>query len=148
MAQTVYDRYLEAEVLSADPLKLVWLLYRGAIDAVRAARSSLAQGDIRGRVRQINRAWAILQELAGCLNHADGGDISRRLAGLYVYMQTRLIEANAQQSAAPLQDVETLLLTLVDAWSPAVSHASAWEPDPQQAYDSDRGSGHVALAVG
>jgi flagellar protein FliS len=146
--ETAYDRYLEAEVLSADPLKLVWLLYRGAIDAVRSARASLEQADIRGRVRQINRAWAILQELAGCLNHASGGEISQRLAGLYSYMQTRLIEANTQQSAAPLEDVENLLLTLVEAWSPAalqaVSHAVTRAPDAGQEYDTER----VALAVG
>ena len=48
---TVYDRYLEAEVLSADPVKLVWLLYRGALDSVRAARP------VRGAARH-SRAFA------------------------------------------------------------------------------------------
>ena len=43
MAKTEYDRYLEAEVLSADPVKLVWLLYRGAMDAVRAARFGIVE---------------------------------------------------------------------------------------------------------
>lgn len=117
MANTTYDRYLEAEVLSADPVKLVWLLYRGALDAVRAARRLLEERDIRGRCREINRAWGILQELAGTLKHENGGDISRNLAALYAYMQTRLIEANAKQAGAPLEEVENLLGTLVEAWS-------------------------------
>lgn len=151
MAQNVYDRYLETEVLSADPLKLVWLLYRGALDAVRAARQSLEQRDIPGRVRQINRAWAIIQELAGCLNHSEGGEISRRLAALYCYMQSRLIEANAQQAAAPLDEVEALLLTLAEAWSPAASHAPSRDADPEAAYDIPETAEdpiHAALAVG
>jgi flagellar protein FliS len=116
MATTVYDRYLEAEVLGADPLKLVQLLYRGAIDAVRVARRRLAEQNIRERSREINRAWAILQELTGSLDHAQGGEISRSLAGLYAYMQVRLIEANTQQSGEPLEEVEALLTTLSDAW--------------------------------
>jgi len=125
MARTVHDRYLEAEVLGADPLKLVWLLYRGGIEAVRTARRHLAQGAIRERSRQINKAWEILLELAGSLNREQGGEISERLAGLYSYMQGRLIEANTRQADAPLQEVEALLVSLSEAWqSAAFSYGS------------------------
>lgn len=119
MATTVYHRYLETEVLTAHPVKLVRLLYRGAIAATGSARRRLADGDVRGRAREINRAWAILQELAGSLDHSQGGELSRRLAGLYSYMQARLIEANAKQSERPLEEVERLLATLSEAWDAA-----------------------------
>jgi flagellar protein FliS len=121
MASTVPDRYLEAEVMSADPLKLVWLLYRGAIEAVRSARRHLAHGAIRERSRQIAKAWEILLELAVSLNREQGGEISQRLAGLYSYMQGRLIEANTRQIDAPLEEVETLLVSLSEAWQTAAS---------------------------
>jgi flagellar secretion chaperone FliS len=116
VARTVQEQYLAAEVLCADPVKLVWLLYCGGIDAVRDARRHLAEGGIVERSRQINKAWGILQELSRSLDREQGGEISRRLAGLYAYMQTRLIEGNTRQSDAPLQEVETLLLTLSEAW--------------------------------
>jgi flagellar protein FliS len=119
MASTVHDRYLEAEVLSADPVKLVRLLYRGGIEAVRNARRHLAQGAIRERSRQINKAWEILLELAVSLNREQGGEISHRLAALYSYMQERLIEANTRQADAPLQEVEALLVSLSEAWQGA-----------------------------
>jgi len=112
----IHDRYLEEAVLGADPVRLVELLYRGAIDALRAARKHLAEGRIRDRAREINRAWGILQELMQSLDHSQGGEISRRLAGLYAYMQTRLLEANSKQSGAPLEEVEALLGTLSEAW--------------------------------
>jgi flagellar protein FliS len=132
MASTVHDRYLEAEVLGADPLKLVWLLYRGGIEAVRNARRHLAQGAIRERSRQINKAWEILLELAGSLNREQGGEISVRLAALYSYMQGRLIEANTRQTDAPLQEVEALLVSLSEAWQSAAfsleSEAAALTP--------------------
>src|ERR1700689_3243494 len=100
MAKAVHNQYLELEVLSASPVKLVCLLYQGGIEAVRDARRHLAEGNIRERSRQIGKAWAILQELAGSLNLEQGGEISVRLAALYSYMRTRLMEANTRQQDA------------------------------------------------
>jgi flagellar protein FliS len=132
MARTIYDQYLEAEVLSADPVKLVRLLYRGAIDAVRAARQHLASRDIGKRSLEINRAWAILQELTCSLDYAQGGDLTVKLARLYAYMQARLIDANVKQAAAPLEEVESLLITLSEGWQAANPPAAQVEP---HAYD-------------
>ena len=119
MARTVYDQYLESEVWGAAPVELVCLLYRGCIDAVRDARRHLAQRAIRERSRQVSKAWGILQELAATLDTEQGGDIAHRLAGLYAYMQTRLMEGNIQQQDAPLQEVENLLVTLSEGWHSA-----------------------------
>lgn len=128
MARTAQDQYLEAEVLGADPLKLVWLLYRGAIDAVRDARRHLAQGAIRERSKQIGKAWLILQELSASLDRDRGGELSSRLGGLYAYMQTRLMEANSRQLDGPLQEVEGLLADLSEAWQTAAkSHEGETE---------------------
>src|SRR5262252_216288 len=109
MTKTTYDTYLEAEVMSADPVTLVHMLYRGAIEAVGLARKHLAEGCIRERSRQIIKAWDILRELNQTLDRERGGEIGRRLGQLYPYMQARLLEANAEQIDAPLAHVESLL---------------------------------------
>jgi flagellar protein FliS len=124
--------YLQAEVLSADPIKLVQLLYRGAIDAVGTARRHLAAGEIRQRSKSISKAWEILLELIRSLDHSQGGDLSRNLASLYTYMQKRLMEANSQQSDRQLQEVETLLNTLLDGWQEVTAHHST-APTPSGA---------------
>jgi flagellar secretion chaperone FliS len=116
MAYTTYDRYIETEIACADPVQLVTMLYRGALESVSAARRYLASGAIRERSRNILKAWEILNELTRSLDHTQGGDLSRKLAELYAYMQERLIEANVHQAAAPLAEVETLLSTLNEAW--------------------------------
>ena len=121
MPNSIYDTYLEAEVLGADPVKLVHMLYRGAIEAVGAARRHLAAGAIRERSRQIMRAWHILQELTQSLDHAAGGEISRSLAELYGYMQTRLMDANMRQADAPLREVESLLTSMAESWQTTLS---------------------------
>lgn len=112
-----HDRYLETEVLSADAVKLVRMMYRAAIDATAAARRHLASGEIHRRSRQITRAWEILQELSRSLDRQAGGEIGVALAQLYPYMQRRLLDANSQQIDAPLAEVERLLTTLLEGWS-------------------------------
>jgi flagellar protein FliS len=110
------DAYLESQVLTADPMELVRLLYRGAGDAVHRAAAELAAGHILARSRQISKAYAILARLAVTLDHARGGALSRSLAELYDYMQRRLLEANRHQTVEPLAEVELLLATLLEGW--------------------------------
>ena len=124
MAKTTYDTYLEAEVLGADPVTLVHMLYRGAIEAVGEARKYLAVGAIRERSRQITKAWEIVHELTVSLDNEQGGEISQRLGELYRYMHARLMEANVRQADAPLAEVESLLNTLCEAWREAKQSAT------------------------
>ena len=119
MAYSNYRRYLETEVYSADPLKQVCMLYLGAMEATRAARRHLKTREIRERSRQIMRGLAILRELSRSLN-PQYEEISRPLRELYAYMQTRLLEANAKQIDAPLEEVEQLLSTLHEGWKAAI----------------------------
>jgi flagellar protein FliS len=121
--------------MGADPVKLVCLLYRGAIDAVGMARKHLATRDIASRSRQIQKAWDILQELIHSLDRARGGELGSRLTSLYIYMQNQLIRANLRQTDAPLAEVERLLGTLAEAWRavqpPAASKAERTAEDYQ-----------------
>ena len=110
------DSYQEAEILSADPLQLVRLLYRGALDEIVRARSCLAMRDIPGRVRAVNKAIRIVTELAVSLNHQQGGEISRGLVELYDYVQRLLIDANCRQADEPLAEAQKLMSTLQEAW--------------------------------
>jgi flagellar protein FliS len=117
MPYNIQHKYLENEILQADPVKLVRILYRGAIDAVQAARMHLRNGAIGERSRQITKTLEIIHELLRSLDHTRAGEISRPLADLYVYMTGRLIEANVKQIDEPLAEVSRLLATLLEAWS-------------------------------
>ncbi len=110
------DAYLESEILCASPVRLVELLYRGAIEGVRAARAAVDSGQIAERNRQIARAQSILCELSLSLDHEHGGGLSRELVELYDYMQRRLNDANAQQLGEPIDEVRKLLETLLTGW--------------------------------
>ena len=147
MWKSAQDAYLEERVLSADPLELVRLLYQAAIAAVREARRALTSGEIAARSRAISKACGIVIELNAALDHSQGGTLSLRLAALYDYMLSRLLDANLEQSDAPLAEVLGLLSTLAEGWeqtrlaagpvspsaaAPAASE-SAWPVQPEMA---------------
>jgi len=128
MRNNRYQDSLEDDVLGANPLRLVQLLYRGALDSITSARRYLKLGDIGARSRAIGKAMAIVTELSLSLDHAAGGDLSRRLADLYAYTEKLLIQANTKQIDQPLAEAEHVLSTLLDAWqssAPPETQASA-----------------------
>ncbi len=116
MYQNVYQEYLDTEVLTAEPIKLVQIMYRGALAAIAGARRALAAGDIPTRSRLITKASAIITELALTLNHSLAPELCRNLVELYDYMLRRLIEANLNQIEPPLVEVENLLGDILEAW--------------------------------
>ena len=116
--------YLETEVLSASPVRLIELLYRGAMEACDKAGAAAASGDIAERNRQLTKTHAIITELGASLDHEMGGKLSRDLVELYDYMQRRITVAVTEQVAAPVVEVRKLLGTLLEAWmsiDPAVA---------------------------
>jgi flagellar protein FliS len=108
--------YLQTDILHAEPVELVRVLYRAAIEAVSSARAALQAGDIGARATAISKASSIVNELAHSLDHQAGGEISRQLVELYDYIVSLLHDANYRQVEAPLVEAKRLLETLLEAW--------------------------------
>jgi flagellar secretion chaperone FliS len=139
----VYQEYLDNEILTADPVKLIQLMYRGALESVSSARAALAAGDIFTRSRLISKSVAIINELALSLDHSQDASLCRNLVELYDYMARRLNEANALQVDEPLAEVAKLLGEMLDAWQQVGGHNEA-PPQPESypsvAYASETGA--------
>lgn len=115
------QKYIENQILGADRLELVRLLYRGAIGAIQDARHQLSAGEIMLRSKSVSKAIDFLSELSLSLNHEVGGDLSKNLAELYGYIQQLVLSAHAEQSDAKLAEAINLLTILLEAWIPAAS---------------------------
>ena len=120
-----YQSYYEDELLDASPLKLVLMLYRGALDAIASARRHLRQGDIRARSRAISKSMAIVTKLSLSLDARIGGDLSSNLAALYGYVIRLLMQANFEQREKPLEEAEQLLSTLLEGWTDCLAEEIA-----------------------
>ena len=126
-----YAAHLDVSILTAEPIELVRILYRTALDSVSAARAHLAAGEIKERSQAISKAVSIIHELALSLNPDIEPNLAGTLAELYDYMQRRLLAANFEQSDAPLAEVMGLLETMTDALykaNPDAAEVAAIEP--------------------
>jgi flagellar protein FliS len=115
-------------------MALICLLYEHAAKSVRSARERLQAKDIAGRSSAISKTSDCVGLLIESLDLEGGGEISRNLLGLYGYMQNRLLEANLNQTDAPLAEVQALLSELHGAWAQLAdleSPMSRPQPVPQ-----------------
>jgi flagellar protein FliS len=121
-ARRAIDAYaqvgVETGVASADPHKLILMLYDGTLAAICAARLAIARGEIAAKGTAISKAIAIVDGgLKASLDVKAGGTLAERLSGLYDYMLTRLLEANLRNDTAILDEVARLLDELRGAWA-------------------------------
>ncbi len=115
------SEYLTQEVQSADPARLVELLFQRALRDLRGAHElwpELAQSP--AAIHLVVHAQCILMELQRSLNFEAGGQVAAHLSRLYQFMQGQLVEATARQRGRErqqVQDVIEILAGLSDAWS-------------------------------
>jgi flagellar protein FliS len=119
-----YDRHMQAyrtnQVMTADPGSILLLLYQGAIDFLRQAKSGMEKKDMAGKGLYINKALAILSELLASLNFEIGGEVARNLEGLYLFMLNHITNANVRNDPQLLEEALSLLITLKEGWEGAV----------------------------
>lgn len=108
---------VESGVMSADPHRLIVLLFEGAQTAIRAARIHMQSGNIGEKGKSISKALDIINNgLAAALDQDKGGEIAERLASLYDYIARLLLAANLRNDEESLNQAEQLLENIASAW--------------------------------
>jgi flagellar protein FliS len=104
-------------VAPATPQRLVVMLHDGAVEAVAAAKTALARGNVRARSGGICKAISIIERgLRPALRVNTGSDAAADLFVLYGYIVNRLLYANLSKHAASLDEAVHLLQELREAW--------------------------------
>lgn len=108
---------LETSVASADPHKLILLLYQGALLAISSAKNQMLRNEIAAKGKYISQAIMIIEEgLKASLDKNAGGELAQNLSDLYEYMSQRLLIANLKNDVSALDEVSRLLSDLKGAW--------------------------------
>jgi flagellar protein FliS len=108
---------IETGVLAASPVRLIVMLYDGAITACHSAIGSMQRKEIEQKGAMLSRAIMIIESgLRLSLDKKAGGEIAESLDALYVYMSSRLASANVRNQPEQVQEVIKLLLDLKSAW--------------------------------
>jgi len=112
--------YLKNQIATASKEQLLIMFYDGAIRFTAQARHAVDNKDIAARTYGINKASAIISELAATLDHKIGGKIAEDLDSLYAYMLNELNLANIKNDGDRLKIVESLLTDLRATWVEAI----------------------------
>ena len=108
---------VNSAVNTADPHRLIELLFDGAITAISIAKGAMQQKDIPAKGKAISKAIDIVENgLKACLDFEKGSDIASNLDALYEYILNRLLYANLKNDLAALDETSHLLSEIRSAW--------------------------------
>ena len=107
---------IHSGIMDASPHKLTAMLLSGAVDRVNAARGAIEKGDVARRGEMLGKTISILAQLQADLDMSQGGEIAQNLEALYDYMIRGLVDANRENDAKKLDEVQALLSEVKAGW--------------------------------
>lgn len=118
--KAAYQKYKTTSVQSAGREKILLMLYEGAIRFTKLAIQAAEDKKIADRGSNIGRAYDIILELNNTLDHRVGGEVSKNLEQLYMFITDQFTQANITGDPKYLRDVLKILETLYEGWTKAV----------------------------
>lgn len=119
----------DVAVAAASPHNLIVLLFDGALAAIAAARTNLAQENIEAKGLAVSKAIDIITNgLKVSLDQEAGGELAQNLADLYDYAVRRLVQGNLKNQVAAFDEVTALLNEIRGAWVEIGNRANSESP--------------------
>ena len=114
--QAYKEVYTEVAAETADPHKLVSMLFHGVSDRLCTAEQGFENKDLTVRSESITKAQTILFGLRSTLDFKKGGELSRLLDSLYDYCIRQLTQAHVSNDVSPVVEVKGLIGQISSAW--------------------------------
>ncbi len=119
MASNPYAQYQRTQIETAEPGKLLVMLYEGALRFLGRSRKCLEEQKLEEANNNLVRVQEIITELMSSLD-LETGEVAVSLFRLYEYIYFLLVEANIKKTTEPLDQIERMLVELRDAWKAAL----------------------------
>lgn len=118
------NKYKQTSIGTASRGQVLLMLYEGCIKFCQQAIDAIHQKKLAEKGNCILKIQDILNELSVTLNHDIGGDVSRELERLYLFMIDQITDANIRNDPKPLEVTQKLLQTLYEGWKGAVEQSN------------------------
>lgn len=115
------EQYQNVQVMTADGVRLIVMLYDGVIRFNKSAAHCMSVGDVEGRNTFIGKSFNIISELQNSLNMEEGGEVALNLARLYDFSINQLTLANASNDPRSLDAVSRVIGELKEGWEAIVA---------------------------
>jgi flagellar protein FliS len=119
MQSRAANAYRRVDLESAPKTQILDKLFDRFEQDLVAARAAISGGNIQDRANAIDHAHRIVAELSASLDHAAAPELCANLSALYDFVAASLSQANAQNSALPLQRASKIMAELADAFRKA-----------------------------
>ncbi|ENE52087.1 flagellar protein FliS [Escherichia coli P0302293.9] len=108
---------VESAVMSASQQQLVTMLFDGGLSALVRARLFMQDNNQPGKGVSLSKAINIIENgLRVSLDEESKDELTQNLIALYSYMVRRLLQANLRNDVSAVEEVETLMRNIADAW--------------------------------
>ncbi|MCR4595897.1 MAG: flagellar export chaperone FliS [Lachnospiraceae bacterium] len=122
-----YAQYNNSRILTAKPAELTLMLYEGAIKFCNIAIQALADKDLDKAHQHIIKVERIIDYLRKTLDMKY--EVAQDFENIYVYLYSRLTEANITKDPEILKEVNTHLHSIRDNWKLVMEKVARGEPD-------------------
>jgi flagellar protein FliS len=112
--------YHKTAVETASKEKILLMLYEGCIRNLKKCKAAMEQKNYAEKGMYLGKAQDIINELSNSLNFEVGGELSKQLEGLYVYIFGQTTKANIENDPAKIDHCIKIMETLYDGWKEAV----------------------------
>ncbi len=109
------NTYQDVQFQTANPGKLIIMLYEKLDEELKRARELLLQGDMLGKGNAILKSQDIIMELNNALN-LKAGTIALNLQSIYLFMFRELNEINIKKDVQNLEKLIQVVENLKSAW--------------------------------
>lgn len=116
-----YMQYSNSKVLTATPAELTLMLYEGTIKFCNIAIVGIEQNDVQKAHTNIIKVEKIIDYLRKTLDMKY--PVAQDFENIYVYLERRLMEANAKKDAEILKEVKMHLNSVRDTWKEVMKKA-------------------------
>ncbi len=117
MSYTNQNLYRKSSIDTANPIRVVILLYEAAIKNIEVAAEMIDNFKKYDKVtNHINKTIDIVTELRLSLDFEKGKKIAQNLNALYDFVIERLKDANLKKERSPLDEAKKILVDLLQSW--------------------------------
>ncbi|MEM9790602.1 MAG: flagellar export chaperone FliS [Planctomycetota bacterium] len=108
--------YLRTQIMTAAPEELRLMLFDGAVKFCKQARHAFDAGDFHASYEALAKAKKVVLELSVGMDRKQAPDVAEKMGALYTFIYRKLVDANMDRSAGPLDEATRLLEYERDTW--------------------------------
>ena len=114
MGNPLYE-YKEASVAGEGQLKLIIMLYEGAMKYLNQARENIKRNEIEQAHDNLTKAKRIIMHFLSTTD-PETGELALNLHKLYLFLYEKIAQANMRKSCSDIDDASRILTKLLEGW--------------------------------